>query len=338
MLLLVGAALCAVTLPATGAGEPPPPPGLGIRLLEAPTNRASDFRARVYIIDRVAPGTVFTRRFEISNGDREPMDVRLYPAAAEVKEGSFNVKDFGVAGEITQWASITPSTTRLESGGRAQATVTFRVDPKATESEYYGGVVAERPAAQSGSGVGVNLRIALRVYLSVGPGGEPASDFAVDSLRGARHATGAPVVVAQVKNTGGRALDLTGDLRLSDGPGGVSAGPFPVRLGTTLGIGQTSPVTSTLSNELAAGPWLARIQLKSGILTRSAQATISFPDGRGTSGPPVAAVETKPEDGALFPVAIGIGALLLLALLVTLFLLWRRRPRMAGDPVYTESS
>jgi hypothetical protein len=327
MLMLVGAVLCVLGTPAHSANEPPPPPGLGIRLLEAPTNRANDPRARVYVIDRVAPGAVFTRKFEISNGDRDAMSVRLYPAAAEVREGSFAVKDFGVPGEITQWASITPATAQLPSGGRAQATVTFRVDPKATEGEYYGAVVAERPAPKTGSGVGVNLRIALRVYLSVGPGGEPASDFAVDSLRGARDATGAPMVVAEVKNTGGRALDLTGVLRLSDGPGGVSAGPFPVRLGTTLGIGQTSPVTSVLSKELAAGPWLAKIELKSGILTRSAQATISFPEGKGTSGPPVAAVETRPEDGAAFPIAVGIGALLLLGLFWLLFLLWRRRDR-----------
>lgn len=305
-MLLVGAVLLGTAGVATGAE---PAPGLGIRLLEAPSNRAQDPRAKVYVVDRVAPGARFARRFEVSNGTREVMDLRLYPAAATVEGGSFAVSDRGVPGEIAQWASITPETVRLGPGERAQAEATFVVDPKATEGEYYGGLVAERPATGS-SGVRVNLRVALRVYLSVGPGGEPASDFTIDSLRGARDKTGAPVVLASVQNTGGRALDLRGTLRLSKGPGGVSAGPFPVRAGTTLGIGQTAPVSVLLDKALATGPWLASIELASGLLERRARATITFPSAPDTAGPPVPA-ERTPEQGLPPLVVVGATALVL---------------------------
>lgn len=325
VLILVGAALCA---PAGGlaAAQPAPPPGLGIRLLEAPTKRADDPRARLYIVDRVAPGARFTRRFEVSNGDDEPMDVRLYTAPATVAAGSFAVQDAGVPGEITRWASVTPESVRIPPRSTRQATVSFRVDPKATEGEYYGGVVAERPATRTGAGLAVNLRVALRVYLSVGPGGEPASDFTVDTLTAQRSPDGAPVVVAQVKNTGGRALDLGGRLRLADGPGGLSAGPFEATLGTTLGIGQTQPVTVTLDKALPAGPWKATLELASGVTKRSARGVLTFPEQAGAAASPVPASNGAARDlRVLIPVAAGL--LGLVAVLLVLSLYRRRRSR-----------
>jgi hypothetical protein len=83
------------------------------------------------------------------------------------------------------------------------------------------------------------------------------------------------VVLATVHNTGGRALDMSGTLQLLAGPGGLSAGPFPVTLGTTLAIDDTEPVTIALDKRLPAGPWDARITLRSGLIERSARATIT---------------------------------------------------------------
>jgi hypothetical protein len=80
-----------------------------------------------------------------------------------------------------------------------------------------------------------------------------------------------------VRNTGGRALDVSGTLRLRAGPGGLSAGPFPATLGTTLAIGDTEPVTILLDRRLPAGPWQARVTLHSGLIERNTQATITFP-------------------------------------------------------------
>jgi hypothetical protein len=127
------------------------------------------------------------------------------------------------------------------------------------------------------------------MYLSVGDGGEPASDFTIDSLQASRSADDTPVVLARVHNTGGRALDISGSLNLDNGPGGLRAGPFEAKLGTTLGIGQSEPVTVPLDKQVPDGPWDAKITLRSGLIERSAQATISFPAHGPRSAPPVAA-------------------------------------------------
>lgn len=316
-LLLVGAVLLSPA-GSVALAQTAPPPGIGIRLLEAPTKRADDPRARVYIVDRVAPGAEFTRRIEVSNGDDEPIDVKLYSASGSIAAGSFTVQDAGVPGEIVDWATVTPASVRLAPRSRATASVTFRVDPKAPEGEYYGGIVAERPASADGTGVTVALRAAVRVYLSVGPGGEPASDFTVDTITAARDADGAPTVLAQVTNTGGRALDLSGKLQLSDGPGGLSAGPFDVTLGTTLGLTQSTPVRVALDKALPAGPWNATLTLKSGTLARSATAVITFPEQGAAEPVPAQLVDNGgppwPLIGAGVAGLAGLGALLLFVL------------------------
>lgn len=331
----MGAAACflVVALPQAAAVDAPPP-GLGLRLLEAPTARADDPRARTYIVDRIAPGGTFTRAIEVLNGDDSPMDVRLYPAVAEVAEGNFTAKDASVPGEIVNWTTITPTSIRLAPRSRAKAQVTVQVDPKATEGEYYGAVIAERPAALGEQGVGVNLRVGIRMYLSVGPGGEPPSDFVVDTLTAQRRPSGEPVVLASVKNTGGRALDMSGTLRLTDGPGGLSAGPFDATLGTTLGIGQSSPVTVVLDKALPAGPWQARLDLKSGLVERSVAATITFPD-EGEAAP----VDAQLVDDSSPPwLWIAVGAGLLLAFGLLLLFLLKRRGRRDDDEKKTPVS
>jgi hypothetical protein len=317
-LLLAGVVACLLTAAPAAQAEPPPPPGLGVRLLDAPTARADDPRARVYVVDQVKPGTVFTRHVEVSNGDATAMDVLVYPATATVSGGAFNVGARGVAGAIPQWASVSPTQVHLDAGARVAVTVTFRVPSDAPSGEVYGAVVAERPAQRTSKGVSVALRAAVRVYLSVGPGGEPASDFTVDSLTAARDEDGRPLVLAQVHNTGGRALDLSGTLRLSKGPGGLSAGPFSATLGTTLGIGQTGRVSVPLDKALPAGPWLAALELRSGTLARKVEGTITFPTGVSATSPPVVPREVPlyEKRTVVVPVAAGLIGLAGLALLV----------------------
>jgi len=129
------------------------------------------------------------------------------------------------------------------------------------------------------------------------------------------------MVLADVHNTGGRALDMNGSLQLTAGPGGLSAGPFPATLGTTLAIGDTETVTIPLDKALPAGPWDARITLHSGLLNRSAKATITFP-ARGTAD---AVKTTSGRPGWLYP-AIG-AALLLLGSAALVHTARRRRHR-----------
>ena len=85
-----------------------------------------------------------------------------------------------------------------------------------------------------------------------------------------------------------------------------------------MAIGDTEPVTIALDKQLPAGPWGAHITLRSGLVERSAQATITFPD-TGTS----AATGTSPSVSTasdwprrLYLTIAGLGVLVLAAFLV----------------------
>jgi hypothetical protein len=72
-------------------------------------------------------------------------------------------------------------------------------------------------------------------------------------------------------------LDMIGDLTLTHGPAGTSAGPYDVVKGTTLAPGATGTVIVSPPPELANGPWTARLHLSSGLVQHDATATITFP-------------------------------------------------------------
>jgi hypothetical protein len=251
---------------------------IGVQLLEVPLAAASDPRARLYIIDRLPPGATIHRRIEISNTTASTVHVVCYPAAAAISQGVFAGAAAHTANELSTWTSVLPATSDIPAGGHAIATVTIAVPRDVPPGEQYGVVWAEtRSAPSAGGGITQVSRVGIRLYLSIGPGGATASKFTIDSLTGKRSPDGQPVVVASVHNTGGRALDMSGTLQLSAGPGGLSAGPFPANLGSALAIGATEPITIMLDKRLPDGPWNALVTLRSGLLERSARATISFP-------------------------------------------------------------
>ena len=296
---------------------------IGIRLLDAPVSAGNDPRAQVYIVDHLAPGTIIHHRIEVTNTTASTAHILLYPAAASIANGSF----LGAAGhtpnDLSTWTSVSPGAPDVPAGGHVTATVTISLPRDAAPGEQYGVVWAEaRSAPIAGGGVIQVNRVGIRLYVSVGPGGPPAANFTIVSLTAIRAADGQPTVQASVHNTGGRALDINGSLGLSGGPGGVSAGPFPAILGTTLAIGDTQLVTIALDKQLPAGPWDARITLRSGLLERSARATITFP----AAGAAPSVITSSNPPGWLYPAIAGLVALLLVAILVLLVVLWRRRP------------
>lgn len=303
--------------------RPTGPGSIGLKLVDVPTQTQDDPRARVYIVDHLPPGTVIRRRVEIINTTRSTAQVTLYAAGASIANGSF----LGAAGrtpnDLSTWTEIQPSTSNIRAGARLTAKVTITVPSDAAPGEQYAVVWAEtRSASPAAGGVTQVSRVGIRLYVSVGPGGPPAADFTIDSLTAKRDPEGQPTVLATVHNTGGRALDMNGNLRLLSGPGGLSAGPFPARLGTTLAIGDTEAVMIALDRQLPAGPWDARIALRSGLLDRTAKATITFPAAGAAR-----LVMTSPVRPAwLYP---GVGGLLILILLLgfTVFLVLRRRRR-----------
>jgi hypothetical protein len=281
LLLVLGALLASV-----GTARAQTTGSIGIRILDAPTNRSDDPRAKVYIVDHVAPGTTISRRVEVSNDTDATQHIETYAAAASVKDGAFRFGDGHARNELSTWTTVEPSAADFTAGEKRTATVTIAVPSDASEGERYEVVWASvGAAAPNGGGIAEVNRVGVRVYLSVGPGGEPPSDFQITEIT-ARRRNGTPEVTAVVKNTGGRALDLSGSLQLDDGPGALRAGPFPATLGTTLGIGDTDAVTVKLDKAIPAGPWRAKLTLESGLTKRSATATLTFPESGETTVSP----------------------------------------------------
>jgi hypothetical protein len=242
------------------------------------------------------------------------MHIVAYPAAATISRGAFVGAAAHTPNELSTWTSVLPGASNIPAGGDAIATVTIAVPSNAPSGEQYGVVWVEtRSAPVSGAGITQVSRVGIRLYLSIGPGGAPASKFTIDSLTGKRSPDGQPMVVASVHNTGGRALDMSGSLQLSAGPGGLRAGPFAANLGTTLAIGATEPITIMLDKQIPDGPWHALVTLRSGLLERSARATISFP-ATGTS-----------SRSPFLIVIIVAGFVVLLLAGVVAGRLWRRR-------------
>lgn len=326
---LVLAMAAAIVLAAGGPASAQASESVGIRIVDVPTGRTDDPRARQYIVDHVSPGSTISRRVEVSNDTGKSQAVQLYAGAATIVEGSIAFGEGRAANDLTSWTTVDPPTVNLAAGRKATATVRIAVPANAGPGERYGVVWAELPpAVPSGGGVTAVNRVGVRIYLSVGPGGEPASDFTITALEATRAPDGSPVLSATVRNTGGRALDLSGDLRLTNGPGGLSAGPFTAKLGTTLGVDQVGPVLVALDPAIPRGPWDARIVLRSGTTERDATAKVTFPEAAATSAGPV---EAEPDPGGsggsgaspLVPVAVG-GAVLTLATGAG-FVLFRRR-------------
>ena len=302
------------------------PPGIGIGLLQFPRDRQDDPRAQSYVIDHVAPGTTFTRRFQVCNGTSGRITAQLYAAAADVRDGAFSLADARQGNDLSRAITVDPPTLTLDAGRAGAASATFRIPRDAQEGEQYAVIYAEL-AGPPGGPVKTTSRAGIRVYLSIGRGGEPASDFVIDSLQAVRQPDGTPAVLAEVTNTGARALDLRGELRLTDGPGGLAGGPFPADVGTTLGIGDTAPVTVPLDPAIRGGPWTATLTLRSGLLERQARAQITFPDEAGAEAEPVVAETLSPGEDPKILVPIAGSLILLIILALLWWLIVRRRSK-----------
>lgn len=295
--------------------------GLGIRLLDAPTSLRNDPRARLYIIDHVQAGTTITRHVSVSDTSDQPLRASLYVGGAAIAGGSFTPSEKGTPSELGTWSTIDPTSADLQPGKSAEATVTIAVPKDAPDGERYGVIWAELPP--SGGAVKTVNRVGVRIYLSVGNGSSPAPDFTVDALQAERDKGGTPSVNATVRNTGGRALDMSGSLSLSDGPGGLKAGPFPATLGTTLGIGQTEPVSIALPQAITGGPWTATLTLQSDLVKKTVTGRITFPAAGQTAAPVKATPKKTPKHFPLFATLAGV--LVSAALLALAFVLLRRR-------------
>jgi hypothetical protein len=302
--------LAAFFVPAAGAQVGPN--GIGVRLVDVPA-ASRDPLARSYIVDTLVPGTSIRRRVEIRNSTSSSAEVVVYPAAAGLLRGNFSFASGHSRNELSAWTSVSRGLVHLQAGASAFETVTIDVPRTASSGEHYAVVWAEVSApAPAGGGVTLVNRVGVRMYVSVGPGGATPSSFAIGALTAERSATGEPLVVANVRNSGRQTLDISGTLTLSKGPGGLRAGPFPVTLQAALAPGRSEPARVLLDRRLPRGPWRAELRLTSGAIERKAAATISFPLYVPAAKPPPASPLIR---GSL--ILIGLLAIALLVLLFT---------------------
>jgi hypothetical protein len=295
---------------------------LSIRIMDVPVGRVDDPRALAYIVDYLNPGAAIRRRVEIKNTSSQRQHVDLYAGAAQIENNTFTVADGRSGNDLSGWVSLDPAGVDLPGKSSRQVWVTIAVPVDASKGERYGAIWAQiaRPPT-AGNTIGEINRVGIRMYLDVGPGGEPPTDFAIKNLTVARSTGKWPAVTAEVDNTGQRALDMTGSLSLADADATVKAGPFTVATGVTILPGQTGHVTALIDKPLPAGTWAAALTLTSGTVTRTASATITL----SAAGQP-AVVRTARSDWKTLGLASSAGVVLAMALLLlTLYLVRRRR-------------
>ena len=313
---LLTALFLLVPIAASNAQDSPASGGIGLRLMDIPEATQNDPRAQSYIVDSLPPGTTIERRVAVQNSTGEPQSIEVYASAAEVKENSFTGLSRGEHNELSGWITTDTPVVELAAGESAEVTVRIAVPADAPEGEQYAAIWAEvRSAAAPGTQVINASRIGIRVYLAVGTGNGPPAAFTIGALHPGRSGDGAPQVTASVTNTGGRAVDVQGGLALTEGPGGLSVGSVSVDGAVTIRPGETAPVSVTLAPELPAGPWHARLDLKSGLVTAQAEADLTFGDAAAAAEP----------DGDYRTVLIAAAVLALLLGCAAAWLVRRRR-------------
>ena len=266
--------------------------GFGIQLLDAPVSAKDDPRAARYIVDHLSPGSTIQRRVLVVNSSDQPLLIDLYPAAATIVAEHFSFEPDRTTNELTGWVTLATDRVELAAGTSREVLTTIAVPADASRGERYGVIwasvtsgsdaaessTAESTAAAATGRVVMANRVGVRMYLDIGAGGAPITGFEIGEFTAGRSADGAPELSMAITNTGERALDMTGSVALTGGPGGSSAGPFPITGGTTLAPGDVGSVSVELPPDLPNGPWTATAKLASGTVTNTAAAQVTFPE------------------------------------------------------------
>ena len=250
----------------------------GVRLVPAPGAPPTDPLARLYIVETMAAGTSITRSIDVLNGTASALDVAVYAAAATDVRGKFDFAPGRNANQLSEWTAVEYGMVHVAPGSSVADTFSIRVPQGAASGERTAVLWAEVSSAGSRSG-GVTLvnRVGVRLYISVGTGGPVSSDFAIGPITATRNRAGTPSIGAVLYDSSTGTFDVYGTLTLTDGPGGLGAGPFAVAGGSVLTPGASSELTVPFRRGIPRGPWRAHLVLTNGIVDRSATATVTFP-------------------------------------------------------------
>ncbi len=321
--------------PANAGPHGPNPGSIGIGLLDIPLSRVNDPRARMYIVDHVKPGTTIRRRVKVTNSSAHRHRIALYTTAASVLDNTFTPAAGRTPNELTSWTHLPTSSVDLAPWQVKRVPVTITVPRRASRGERYAAIFASLAATHHSRRnpatkvVEIN-RIGIRIYLDIGRGGEPPTHFRIDGIA-LHHAPGHghphgrwPYLSARVHNTGERALDMTGKLSLARVHGTTTVGPFQVQNGVTILPRHSGQVRAVLNEPLAAGRWLAHLDLSSGVVHRAVNKVITLDEPTGVT------IKADAGSGQLGAVLLP-GAIVTLAAVLAVLLWYRiRRTRLSA--------
>jgi hypothetical protein len=301
--VLLGGGL--LTQPAVAATEQPA--GIGLRLVDGPTDAAGGL-ATDRISHVIPAGGTARWTIEVVNSGPDPLEVPLTVGAAELVDGQFRPADDAAGAELPDWVTIEPASPVVPAGSRLQATVTVEVPEDATDGDHAAAVWAS--ATSHGPVTQVN-RVGLRTLITVADG-VPAAGFSIGDITVEPAEDGPASIAVEVTNTGGRMLEVAGELDLHDGPGGVSAGALPLSP-TSIATGAIGTLRTPVDPELPEGRWTVEARIVGDGLSDEASATLLL------GQPP-------PEgDGENRAGLIALAVLLLVVTVIALLLARRRR-------------
>lgn len=276
---IVGCLLaCGLLVIPAAAAAAAPAGGIGVRLVPLAGASAADPLARSYIIARLSPGDVVTRRVEVMNTTAGTRQVAVYAAAASAPGGVFQFGPGHAQNDVSSWTRIGTPLLRLGAGSSARELVTIRVPKDAVRGVHDAVVWAETSSpAPTGGGVTLVNRVGVRVYLTIDQSGAAATAFRISALRAERQTDGSQLVTARVTNDGDGPLSASGRLTLGQGgSSGLRAGPFSLAPVAPIMPGHSQLVSVRVPATVPAGRWQARMLVTSGAVTHTTSATLTL--------------------------------------------------------------
>jgi hypothetical protein len=185
---------------------------------------------RHWIEQNVDPGQVVRENIAVRNLGSETIEFALSAADGYLTDkGRFNMLPSDQTSvDAGTWIAMSPTAT-IEAGQTAVVPVTISVPQNATPGDHAAGVAASirsQSAGQSGSGVGVESRVGIRVILHVGGELTPAvsvSHVSVEYIGEANPFTpGIARVTYALVNTGNTTLSAGAQVKVS-GPFGLAS-------------------------------------------------------------------------------------------------------------------
>lgn len=266
------------------------------------------------MVRTVRPGDTFTDTLTATNLTGKPLSVVLDAVDAGVTaDGQFAPASRGVHDATGGWISLPRSSLTLPPHGSIGVPARFRVPADATDGEHLAAVTIQRRDVDSvHDGIAVQVRVAVRVYLTVTGAGQ-AAERAAFTIRDLSF-TGTsqePRLAVTVAATGRRLVETAGRLRLSRGSLSDTL-ELPV-LGA-VPAGESRSFTIPLRAALEPGRYVAALDLW-------------LPDGSvKASARTEFGVDTAADrQWGLREASVTLG--ILLALLLLFLLLWRVRRR-----------